>query len=117
MSLSAPKVGLINKGPAWIGVSPRPAGNAVLAAIAASDAICCLRLGRFHSGDHRAAARLLGLVRPDGPELAKQLARVLAVKDQVDYSGDPIPESRMVSVLRSTARLVETAERTLGETR
>lgn len=94
------------------------AGNAVLAAIAASDAICCLRLGRYHAGeDHRAAARLLGQVRPSGPELAKQLTRVLSVKDQVHYSGDPIPESRMVGVLRSTARLVETAERILGEAR
>lgn len=94
------------------------AGKAVLAAVAASDAICCLRLGRYHAGeDHRAATKLLGQVRPNGPELANQLARVLAVKDQVHYSGDPIPESRMISVLRNTTRLVEDAERLLGETR
>lgn len=94
------------------------AGNAVLAAIAASDAICCLRLGRHHAGeDHRAAARLLGQVHPDGPDLAKDLARVLAVKDQVHYSGEPMPESRVLSVLRSMARLVEAAERMLAESR
>lgn len=42
---------------------------------------------------------------------------MLAVKDQVHYSGDPLPESRMRSILRSTARLVETAERALAEVR
>jgi hypothetical protein len=36
------------------------AGNAVLAAVAASDAICCLKLRRYHAGEnHQAAARLL----------------------------------------------------------
>lgn len=92
------------------------AGNAVLAAIAASDAICCLRLGCYHAGeDHRSAARLLERVQPDGQGLAKDLAKVLAIKDQVHYSGDPIPESRVRSVLRSTGRLVDTAERMLAE--
>lgn len=94
------------------------AGNAVLAAVAASDAICCLKLGKYHTGeDHRGATRLLGQVRPDGQDMSRQLAKVLAVKDQVHYSGDPLPESRMRSVLRSTARLVETAERMLAEQR
>lgn len=94
------------------------AGNAVLAAVAASDAICCLKLGIYHAGeDHRAAAKLLGRVRPDGRELAKHLAKVLTIKDQVHYSGDPIPESRLQSVLRSAARLVEVAERTVREVR
>lgn len=93
------------------------AGNAVLAAIAASDAICCLRLGRYYAGeDHRSAARLLEKVQPDGHGLATDLAKVLAIKDQVHYSGDPIPESRLRSVLRSASRLVETAERMLAET-
>lgn len=92
------------------------AGNAVLAAIAASDAICCLRLGRYHAGeDHRSAARLLERVQPDGQDMAKDLAKILAIKEQVHYSGDPIPDSRLRSVLRSAARLVETAERMLAE--
>lgn len=92
------------------------AGNAVLAAVAASDAICCLRLGRYHTGeDHRSAAKLLERVRPDGNELARDLSKVLGIKDQVHYSGDPLPESRMRSVLRSSARLVETAERLVAQ--
>lgn len=92
------------------------AGNAVLAAIAASDAICCLKLRRYHAGeDHRAAVSLLGEVRPEGRELAKQLAKVLAVKDQVHYSGDPLAESTLRTVLRGTARLVEKAEQLLSD--
>lgn len=51
------------------------AGNAVLAAIAASDAICCLRIGRYYAGeDHRSATKLLEQVRPNGRDLAKDLA-------------------------------------------
>lgn len=93
------------------------AGNAVLAAVAAADAICCLRLGRYHAGeDHRAAAALLATVQPDGQDLAKHLAKVMAIKDQVHYSGDPLPDTRMRSVLRSAARLVDVAERTVTET-
>lgn len=89
------------------------AGNAVLAA---SDAICCMRLGRYFANqDHRAAARLLGQVLPNGPDLAKDLLKVLATKDQVHYAGDPLPDSRLQSVLRSAERLVDAAERTLSD--
>jgi hypothetical protein len=47
------------------------AGLAVLAGIAASDTICCARLGCRHRGDdHRGAADLLRRATPDGGELA-----------------------------------------------
>jgi hypothetical protein len=58
------------------------AGNAVLAAIAASDALTCLRLGRHSRGQaHQEAATLLRTVRPDGTRLAKDLSVALGVKD------------------------------------
>jgi hypothetical protein len=92
------------------------AGNAVLAAVAASDAICCVLRGLYHRGDdHNGAVDLLRSVGANGPELAKDLAKVLAVKDQVHYSGEPIPASEMRTVLRSTSRLVDEAERLLGD--
>jgi hypothetical protein len=91
------------------------AGNAVLASIAASDAICCIRIHRYSVGDdHTAAVDLLREAKPEGPRAANDLARVLAVKDQVHYSGDPLAPSRMQSVLRSTRRLVGLAEELLG---
>jgi hypothetical protein len=92
------------------------AGNAVLAAVAASDAICCMHRGLYHRGDdHRGAVELLRSAGPNGPELAKDLARALAVKDQVHYSGDPLSATELRTVLRSTSRLLEEAERLLTE--
>jgi hypothetical protein len=49
------------------GFSNVTAGLAILAGIAASDAICCVRLGRYHRGDdHRGATELLQTATPDG---------------------------------------------------
>jgi hypothetical protein len=62
------------------------AGLAVLAGIAASDAICCVRLGLMHRGpDHRGAIEILGCAVPDGKALASCLARLLDVKDAAHY--------------------------------
>src|SRR5215475_6506606 len=62
------------------------AGLAVLAGIAASDAICCARLRSVHRGkNHRDAADLLRQATPDGPELARTLLRLLDLKDEAHY--------------------------------
>ncbi|WP_157987659.1 hypothetical protein [Jiangella endophytica] len=94
------------------------AGNAVQASIAAADAICCLRLGRYHTGeDHRAAVTLLERVQPNGTDLARDLAKVLAIKDQAHYSGEGVAATRLTSVLRSATRLVGAARALLDQTR
>jgi hypothetical protein len=90
------------------------AGNAVLAAIAASDALTCLRLGRHSRGqDHTAAAALLKRIRPDGTTLAKDLSTALGVKDAAHYGSVLIAATVLKSTLRATARLVEAAERAI----
>jgi hypothetical protein len=62
------------------------AGLAVLAGIAASDAICAIRLQSVHRGqDHRGAADLLEGATPDGKKLAITLLRLLDVKDAAHY--------------------------------
>ena len=62
------------------------AGDAVLAGIAASDAICCARLGcRYRGEDHRGATELLKTATPDGDRLAASLARLLDMKDEAHY--------------------------------
>jgi len=62
------------------------AGLAVLAGIAASDAICCARLRSRHRGDdHRKAADLLETAVPDGAKLSASFARLLDVKDEAHY--------------------------------
>lgn len=73
------------------------AALAVLAGIAAADAACCARLGmRYRGGDHGRAMALLRTVRPDGDELARDLERLLAIKDNVQYGAliIALPEAR-----------------------
>lgn len=61
-------------------------GLAVLAGIAASDAICCARLRSLSRGDdHRRAADLLKTAVPDGAKLSASFARLLDVKDEARY--------------------------------
>jgi hypothetical protein len=86
------------------------AGLAVLAGIAASDAICCARLGRHHRGDdHRGAAGLLEQAVPDGSKLATSLGRLLDVKDSAHY-GVSLMETRAAdNATRWARRLAERA--------
>lgn len=87
------------------------AGLAVLAGIAASDSICCARLGRLHRGDnHRAAAELLRSATPDGAELAAALRRLLDIKDAAHYGVMVVAEGKARDALRWATRLVERAK-------
>jgi hypothetical protein len=87
------------------------AGNAVLAAIAASDALTCLRLGRHSRGQaHQEATALLRTVRPDGPRLAKDLSTTLGVKDAAHYGSVFVSAATLRTTLRAATRLVESAE-------
>ena len=87
------------------------AGNAVLAAIAASDALTCLRLGRHSRGQaHQEATTLLLTIRPDGSKLAKDLSTALGVKDAAHYGSVFISAATLKSTLRAAARLVDAAE-------
>jgi len=85
-------------------------GMAVLAGIAASDAICGIRLGCLHRGeDHHGAEELLRKATPDGPKLATVLGRLLSLKDAAHY-GVPVISSRKATDARKwAARLVERA--------
>ena len=64
------------------------AANAVIAAIAASDAICGRALG-YHSTeqDHRAAGKLLEATGPDGHVLAAKFTRLASDKTDLTYGG------------------------------
>jgi hypothetical protein len=87
------------------------AGNAVLAAIAASDALTCLRLGRHSRGQaHQEATALLRTIRPDGATLAKNLHTALGVKDAAHYGSVFVSAATLRSTLRAATRLVEAAE-------
>jgi hypothetical protein len=88
------------------------AGNAVLAAIAASDALTCLRLGRHSRGQgHTEAAALIRTIQPDGPRHAKDLATAVTVKDAAHYGSVFVTATTLKTTLRAATRLVDAAER------
>ena len=62
------------------------AALAVLSGIAASDAACCAKLGlRARGESHDEAITVLATVAPHGPEMAKDLDRLLSRKNDSHY--------------------------------
>jgi hypothetical protein len=96
------------------GFSNVTAGLAVLAGIAASDAICCVRLGRYHSGeDHRRATELLQTATPDGRDLAVRLERLLGLKDTAHYGTTLVAQPNANLAIRWARQLVSRAQEEL----
>jgi hypothetical protein len=86
------------------------AGLAVLAGIAASDAICCARLrSRPRGDDHRRAADLLKTAVPDGAKLATSFARLLDVKDEAHYGVIVVSSRKARDAVRWAGDLVRRA--------
>jgi hypothetical protein len=97
------------------------AGNGVLAAIAAADAITCRLLGERSRGqDHRQAVNLLGQVRLGGGtpaeqskrarDLASALAIALDLKDDSHYGTLMVSGSQLQRLIRAAERLVTAAD-------
>lgn len=90
------------------------AGLAVLAGIAASDAICARRLGHIHRGeDHRAAAALLRDATPDGKKMSGTFLRLVDVKDEAHYGLVVVSARRARDSLRWARILVDRAQEEL----
>jgi hypothetical protein len=87
------------------------AALAVLAGIAASDAACCAALGQRSRGqDHREALALLREVGENGPTMARNLGRLLEVKDEAHYGAINVTGQKATNALRQARSLIETAE-------
>lgn len=90
------------------------AGVAVLAGIAAADALCAKRLQLIHRGDdHRAAAELLSRATPDGPKLAATFKRLIDLKDEAHYGLTLIPPNKARTAVRWARTLVVRANEEL----
>jgi hypothetical protein len=86
------------------------AGLAVLAGIAASDAICAARLGEIHRGDdHRAASALLSTATPDGARLAATFRRLIDLKDEAHYGLTVVSARRATDAIRWARQIVDRA--------
>jgi hypothetical protein len=84
-------------------------GNAVLAGIAAADAICCVRLGkRSSSTNHQDAVRLLQQV---DQALAQSLAVLVAVKTPSQYGESLLSPALVTKSMRALDVLIIAAER------
>ena len=90
------------------------ASNALMAVIAANDAIC-LRLGRQQpKGDsHAEAADFLRLAckgtawEKDASDRSRQLLAMLRQKTAVQYLGKPLPADKVETILKQAERFIE----------
>lgn len=91
------------------------ASCAVLAGIAAADAACCKAVGeRSRSQNHRDAVALVRQVAPGGADAARQLERLLGLKDQAQYGFEDVGGQTLAAALRRARALVAFAESVLG---
>jgi hypothetical protein len=83
------------------------AALAVLGGIAAADAACCAKLGRrSRSQDHRQAVDLVAGVQPGGAALAKDLERLLEIKDRVHYGAVVVGHAEAKASVAQARRMV-----------
>ncbi|MBA3877783.1 MAG: hypothetical protein C0498_12830 [Anaerolinea sp.] len=86
------------------------ASLAVLAGIAAADAACCAALGRRARGQsHDDAIALVRTVEPDGEAMARDLGRLIALKDDAHYGVLVVSPERARSAVSWARRLVAAA--------
>ncbi|MGH3682088.1 MAG: hypothetical protein ACRDT2_17770 [Natronosporangium sp.] len=91
------------------------AGLAVLAGIAAADAACCAALGRRSRGqNHQQALGLLAAVEPGGVDAARDLERMLDLKDTAHYGVIHMSSAELRRALRRASQLMEFAQRVLA---
>lgn len=85
---------------------------AVLAGIAGADAASCVSLGRRARGqDHHEAVRTVESIGPDGARIARDLSRLLDLKDGAQYGVLPIGRPRAATSVVWAARVVANARR------
>ena len=83
---------------------------AVLVGIAAADAVCCHRLGRrFRGQDHRGAVDVVKTLVPEGPDMAKELGRLLDVKDSAHYGVLGVSAKEARKAVEQARRMVDRA--------
>jgi hypothetical protein len=84
---------------------------AVLAAIAAADSICGIRLGEYHRGqDHSRAVELLETVDLTDKSLPGKLLNILSSKDDAHYGPKLMSRAAVQSLTRKARNIVDAAE-------
>jgi len=84
--------------------------NAVLAGIAAADAICCRTLGRRHTGDdHHQAQALLTQAGELGNRARSHLETLLSIKNKAQYEQTDPTTAETKRALRAMRSLIDLA--------
>jgi hypothetical protein len=79
----------------------------VHAGIAASDVICCARLGEHPTGENHAEA--IRVLKAANAQSSRHLATLLAMKSKAGYSHDPASAAEVKKAARAATQLVEEA--------
>ena len=91
------------------------AALAVLAGIAAADAACCAALQERSRGeDHHEAEALLKQITPGGSDAAKDLRRLINLKDQAQYGFFNVSGADVKKALRAAGKVVSFADEVLS---
>jgi len=88
--------------------------SAVLAAIAAADAACALKVRQVWKGDHAHAHTLLRQVVGAG-DAANALQRLVSQKAAVQYLAESVTASKLEAALRQAQVVVDFADRLYTE--
>lgn len=90
-----------------LGLTSVAASLAVLAGIDAADAACCAALGRRARGqNHDEAVALVRTITPNGEAMARDLGRLLALKDDAQYGVLIVSSERARSSVSWARRLL-----------
>jgi hypothetical protein len=91
------------------------ASLAVLAGIATSDAACCKTLSeRSRSADHHDAETLLRQITPRGTAAARQLRKLIDLKDAAHYGSFDVSPADLRKALRQSKALLKFANDALS---
>jgi hypothetical protein len=92
------------------------ASIAILAGIAAADAVCCQKLGhRSRSDSHYDAEHLLVQVKPGGKRAASHLHQLIELKDSAHYGYISVTAPELKRSLRQAKGLVALAKEVVGD--
>ena len=98
-----------------LGNNTAAVGNAVHAGIAAADAIAGARGGSVWRGEHgRAPAHLETAGGAEGRQAARQLRRLLPLKNRAEYDPAPLSTTQAASAVRAAQRLFTIARQVVA---
>lgn len=83
--------------------------SAILAAIAAADAACALRLGQAWKGEHAQAHTFLRTIK-GAEKAATALQRVVSRKTEIQYMAEAVSDAKLTAAIRQAETVIAFAD-------